>query len=302
MLDLDFAFFNLINTDRRGIAFKKIFLDRLAPIFFFPRVEKLIDLRELNSRGCNIILPLGQGNLRILEPENQRAILNKSTTILNEYKLQTMAVDRRLKPQFLELSNGFSPVFGDNFIKALAFVLIRESLVKKKIGKMIIVGDTEKFPNFIEELTIYDVPISIQNYNPSRYELLAHHLLYEKGYAVSTSYLNPENWGDRDLVVMLDLDGQQLAIRYPEAFYIRLSNNSCNIAPQLEKCLLNSGIDCKLHNLAPIMESCLLSKAGFLSSSEEQDKANKKDGKYFILLQELGDELGLWDLFLDKII
>lgn len=213
-----------------------------------------------------------------------------------------MAVDRRLKPQFINLASEFKPIFGDDFIKALVLVLIRECLSKRKMEKIIIVGNPEELAYFIEELTIYDLPLSLQHWNPSRYELLAHRLLYEKGYAVSISLLSPENWKKKDLVIILDFDRQQIAIRYPDPVYIRLNNHSFNIAPQLEKCLLNSGIDARLHNLAPIMESCFLAKAGFLYLGEERDKANYKDGKNFIYLQEIGDELGLWDLFLDKVI
>lgn len=302
MDNLDFAFFNLKNTDRQGLMRRKFFLDRLAPIFFAPRVEKLIDLYDLGARGCNIMLPLGPGNLRMLEPENQEDIVHKSAAILEDYKLEGMAVDRRHKQQFLDLFSGLPMIFGDNFIKALASVLVRETLSRREIKKLIIVGDTEYFPEFVYEVSSLGIPVSLQNYNPCPYEVMAYRLLYEKGQAVSTSYITPQNWERSDLVLMFDPDGQQMAISSPQAFCIKLSNDAIGLARELEGRLKKNGIDWALHNLAPIMEISLLSKAGIWEPDAEQNNAKGDEGRRFLLLQKLGYDLGLWDLFLDKAI
>ncbi|WP_278279244.1 hypothetical protein [Syntrophomonas palmitatica] len=36
MFKLDFAFFNIMNYDRRGLLFQKVILERLAPVFCSP--------------------------------------------------------------------------------------------------------------------------------------------------------------------------------------------------------------------------------------------------------------------------
>ncbi|MDD2620412.1 MAG: hypothetical protein PHC92_07065 [Syntrophomonadaceae bacterium] len=302
MFDLDFAFYNLKNTDRRGIFCQKFILDRLAPVFFGPRVERLIDLQDLGSRGCNITLPLGPGNLKMLEPQNRENIVNKSKAILEEYNLPAMAVDRRHKKQFSELFNQLPLVFGDNFIKALASVMIRETLSRRNINKLVVVGDTEYFADFICEISNLGIPVSLQSHNPCRQEVMAYRLLYEKGHAVSTSYIKPQHWQRGDLILMFDPDQQQLAITYPQAFYIKLSNEVCNLALELENRLQKNGIDYLLHNLAPILEISLLSKAGIWGSDAEQNNAREGEGQRFLVLQKIGYELGLWDLFLDKAI
>lgn len=302
MLDLDFAFYSLKSTDRRGIFCQKFILDRLAPVFFAPRVERLIDLRDLGSKGCNIILPLGPGNLRMLEPENQENIVNKSAAILEDFNLPALAVDRRHKKQFSELFNRLSLVFGDNFIKALASVLVKETLSRRDIKKLVIVGDTDCFADFITEISNLGIPVSLQSYHPGRQEILAYRLLYEKGHAVSTSYINPQNWQRGDLILMFDPDQQQLAITYPQAFYIKLSNDVSDLALELENRLQNNGISHALHNLAPILEISLLSKAGIWGENAEQNDARGEEGQRFLILQKLGYELGLWNLFLDKAI
>lgn len=301
MFELDFAFYNLKNADRRGIFCQKFILDRLAPVLFSPRVERLIDLRDLGARGCNIMLPLGPGNLRMLEPETQENIVNKSTAILEDFKLPAMAVDRRHKKQFSELFSNLPLVFGDNFIKALASVLVRETLSRRDIKKLVVVGDTDYFLDFISEISNLGIPVSLQSDHPSRQEILAYHLLYEKGHAVSTSYIKPQHWQRGDLVLMIDQDRQQLALTYPQAFYLRLGNDVCNLALELEQRLQQNGMDRALHNLAPILEISLLAKAGIWDHDAEQNKA-KGEGQCFLFLQELGYELGLWDLFLDKAI
>ncbi|MDD2511192.1 MAG: hypothetical protein PHP26_10700 [Syntrophomonas sp.] len=302
MLDLDFAFFSLKNQDRRGLIYRKSILDRLAPLFFPPRVEKLIYLDGLNSRGCNISLPLGPGNLRLLDVEKQENISLRSAEILEAYQLPAMAVDRLHKEQLRPLFPSLPLVFGDNFIKALASVFVREILSRRGIRKLIITGETEYFSEFIAETAALGVPVSLQSTHPTRYEVLAYHLLYEKGQAVSTSYLKPANWERGELVLMFDPDRRQMAISSPRAFCIKFSDQVKGLSREMETHLAGNGIDPALHNLAPILEISLLAKAGLLGCSAEQNNAREEEGRKFLLLQELGKQTGLWELFLDKAI
>lgn len=305
MPDLDFAFLSLINSNRRGVTWKKLFLDRLASLLFVPRLEKLkVELTELNLGGRKIRLPVDEAGWCRLNPEKQKVIINKSFKVFNKLKLPSLAVDRRLKKKFIELPPKITLQFGDQFLKALALVLIREHLRKNRTEKIIIIGDTENLCEFITEISIYDIPLSLQGYDLSRYEILAHRLLYEKGQVISTNSFNPRNWGEKELVVILDCNSnlQQIGIRYPLPAYIRLNDNNVRITPRLENALMSSGIENKMSSLAPLMETCFLLKAGFSYLGEEQGKANNQGGWEFLHLREIGDRLGLWDLFLDKVI
>ena len=305
MLDLDFAFFNLNSNEKRGLMYQKYFLDRLGPVFFSPRVDKLIQLSNLNFRGCNISMPLGPANLKMMGPEKKQMMLERSTAIVQEYNLPSMAVDRRLKEQLLELSIGFPLIFGDNFIKALTLAITGRMLSRHAIKRVVLVGEVDCFPQLVSALGAYGVPLSIQTMYPGQYEVMSYRLLYEKGYAVSTSVLNPYSWEKGDLVFLFDPEKEGLAFAFPRAYCVQLTNNGWDLAPELENQFTQNGMDSRLYNLAPIMETCLLVEAGFLSPGGEQIRTNdisREEGQKFLTIQKVGDVLGLWDLFLDKAI
>lgn len=305
MLELDFAFFNLKHNEKRGLVYRKYFLDRLGPVFFSPRVEKLIQLNGLNYQGCQISMPLGPENLNRIEPETRYLMLKRSTDIARDYHLPSLAVDRRLKPQLLELSNSFPLVFGDNFIKALAVALTAGILSRREIKRVVLVGETAYYPDFISAICALGIPLSIQSRFPAQYEVLTYRLLYGKGYAVSTSGINPHTWDKGDLVFIFDPREEGLAVAFPQVCTILLTNSSCGLAPELEAALDRNGIVNNLYNLAPIMETCMLAEAGFLSSDGENvwtNGASPEEGQKFLGLEQIGTELGLWELFLDKAI
>lgn len=301
MLDLDFAFFNLIKEEKKGLISRKFFLEILTPIFFKPRLERLIELRDIGAKGCNIILPLGESNFQVLNDELKQHIINKSFNIINDYDIEYMAVDRNLKHYLGELANNYSVVFGDNFIKALANTVIAATLSKHDIKKIVLLGETEFFEDFLEVIAGYEVPLSIQNQNPHQYEIMAHRMLYEKGCAISNSYIAPENWEAGDIIVSFDQEEKGLIVGSPALFYLEFSNKSVNMAPDLEASLRVSGISPNIHCLAPILETCLLTKAGFSTlNAEQKDAKVLNSGKVFLRLQEVGNYLGIWDLFLDN--
>ncbi len=302
MLDLDFAFFNLIDQTKTGLAYKKVFLDRLTPLFFAPRLEKLIDMPYLDARGGNILLPLGVGNLNILQQERHKDIAQKTQCLLEEYNLANLAVDRRLKDIFPDIYPRQELIFGEEFIKALAHVLIKAYLSRHDLRKIIIVSAAEDFALFISSLDQYQLPVSIQNFSPHRDEIFAHQLLYEKGQAVSTSYLTPENWEEGDLVIIF-ADNNKLMENYKgAALTIILNNCSSSLAPELERGLAKDGLAPNLFNLAPIMESCLRAKTGFSDTDTEPIIASEKREADFRELEEIGRRWGLWDHFLDKVL
>jgi hypothetical protein len=57
MGELDFAFFNLIKQDKKGLFYKKGLLDRLTPFIFHPRIKNLIQLPSLDPLVCLARIP-----------------------------------------------------------------------------------------------------------------------------------------------------------------------------------------------------------------------------------------------------
>ncbi len=301
MLELDFAFLNMMDRNRQGLAARKFFLDRLAPIFYSPRVEQLINFGELGVKGCNVFLPLGEANWQQLEAGLRSRMLEKSEGILQEYALQEMAADRRLKKTLINSSAMFPLIFGDNFIKALAAVLVRQALECQAIEKLVLVGDMNELLPLLENLGRYLLPISVQNTHPARYEYTAYHLLYEKGLAISNSYLSPESWVEGDLILLFDAGYRRLALAAPRAFYIELADDSQGLAPSLERALHQAGLDPGLQTLAPILEACLYAKAGIPAPYAEKEKLEDQPGarEDFETLITTGEDMGIWEPFLN---
>lgn len=301
MLDLDFAFFNMREDNRKGLANRKTFLDRLAPFLFPPRVERLINFGRMGLKGANVMLPLGEGNWSILNQDNRGWMIEKTGAILNEYELPRMGVDRRLVGIFSALEHCLPVNFGDQFISVLAAVMIDEMISRHDIKKLVLVGDIPYIEPLINHISIYKIPISVQNYHPGRYEIMAYRLLYEEGLAVSNSYLNPQNWGKGELIISVEPRSRSLALASPQAFYIRLDDERSSLAPELEEILAGSGLNPKLHTLAPILETCLLAQAGKIDhDGEEYLNKQAKRREIHQEMIEAGRELGLWEPFLDK--
>ncbi|PKM77548.1 MAG: hypothetical protein CVU90_06785 [Firmicutes bacterium HGW-Firmicutes-15] len=291
MLELDFAFFNMRDSNRQGLANRKSFLDRLAPVLFSPRVKQLIHFGKLGFKGCNVLLPLGEGNWSILNPHSRGRMIEKTEAILNNYELPRMGVDRRLKSLFLTQEYSLPIVFGDHFISALAAILVEKTMALQDIKKLILVGDIPDMCPLLNNVSRYHIPISVQNYHPVRNEIMVHRLLYEKGLAVSNSYVNPHNWGRGDLIVSFEPGSRSLAIASPEVFGIRLDDDSSGLAPELEQVLAEAGLNPKINTLAPILETCLLAQAGYLNPNGEDIHQ---------ALIDAGDGIGIWEPFLDN--
>jgi hypothetical protein len=290
VLDLDFAFFNMRDRNRQGLANQKSFLDRLAPVLFPPRVKQLIHFGRLGLKGCNVLLPLGEGNWTILNPNSRGRMIEKTEAILNDYELPRMGVDRRLKSLFFPQEHSLHLVFGDHFISALAAILVENTIALQDIKKLILVGDIPDLFPLLNNVARYHIPISVQNYHPVKNEIMVHRLLYEKGLAVSNSYINPHNWERGDLIVSFEPGSRSLAIASPEVFGIRLDDDSSGLAPELEQVLVGAGLNPKINTLAPILETCLLAQAGYFNPNGEDIHQ---------ALIEAGDSIGLWEPFLD---
>lgn len=299
MSELEFAFFNLMESDKRGLVYQKYLLDRLAPFLFAPRVTRLIDLPVINARGYHVVMPLGEGNLNNMDPERQVQMLSKSIEVTRDFNLPALAVDRRLQSRFVVSDVGLKVVFGDHFIKALAAAYIKNSLSRHDIKRIVIATDHEDLVDFMDYASRFDLPVSIQSYQPARYEPVAYQMMYENGRIVSTSMFNPHSWSKGDLVVVFDPRDRFLGISPRDVFCLQLGNRSCNLAPSLEHDLQCHGVEARLHNLAPIMEL-------YIGPHAEKQPVVLNDccgaiaGQEFVLMEKAANSLGLWELFLDK--
>jgi hypothetical protein len=92
-------------------------------------------------------------------------------------------------------------------------------------------------------------------------------------------------------VLIFDQAGERLSVQAPDAFCLCLDNSSRGWSPEIENNLIENGIDTALHNLAPILET-------FLLAPDEASVPESEAGK-FVFLQEKGQSLGLWDVFLE---
>lgn len=299
MLDLDFAYFNLQTSDRKGLAGRKYFLDRLAPLLYAPRVERLIEVPQLGA-GCNIHLPLGSGNIASLGELGQQRFFEKTEQLLNEFKLANLSAERSLRQVWPDLGEYFALVWGDDFIKALGYTLVQETMSRRGADKIILVGDVSAYSDLLESLTGFGVPISVQSLKPADYEVMTYRLLYDRGCAVSNSYVNPSGWEKGNLILVFDGEGENIIAASPGQFLFRLTNNSRGLAPELEEHLEQSGIGGCLGTIAPILESCIKVKAGIISAHAEQDMS--RPAAPFKVLQQVGEQMGVWDIFLDKVL
>lgn len=301
MPEFDFAILHMLNRNRRGLAARKYFLDRLAPIFFSPRVEHLIHFGDLGFRGCNIFLPLGPQNWQQMESAQRGYIWQKSENIMQSFAVPGMAADRRLKGALQTGEAKFPLSFGDIFIKALAAVMVHHTLEKRAINKLIMVGEMAELIPLLDYLGGCGVPVSVQNQHPSDDEAVAWRLLYEKGWAVSHSYISPEKWQRGDLIVLFQSGYQRLAVASPGTFWLELTDEGHNLAPSLENALTRAGMDNRLPILAPILESILFTKAGISDSDVEFKRFDSVpeiiDGKDLEKLIAAGEQLGLWEPF-----
>ena len=298
MLDLDFAYFNLQSSDRKGLTGRKYFLDRLATLLYAPRIARLIEVPQLGV-GCHIQVPLGAGNMASLAESGQQRFLEKTEQLLQDIKLTNLSADRSLRQFWPNLGQYFDLVWGDDFIKALGFTLVQEIMSRRGADKIVLVGDISNYSDLLESLISFEVPISVQSLKPTDYEVMIYRLLYERGCAVSNSYVNPQSWGQGDLILVFDGEAAGVIAATPGQFLVRLTNSSRGLAPELEEHLEKSGMDAQLGIMAPILESCLKVKAGINSDPVEHDTSGLAP---FMTLQQAGEEIGVWDIFLDKVL
>ena len=291
----------MLSRNRRGLTAKKTFLDRLAPVLFSPRVEHLIHFGDLGFKGCNVFLPLGPENWQQLESAQRGCMWKKSEGIMQDFAVTSLAADHRLRFALQPGEAQFPLWFGDHFVKALAAVMVKYILEKRDVKRLILVGDMAALLPLLDHLGSCGLPIAVQNQHPSGDEAIAWRLLYERGWAISNSYICPEKWQKGDLIVLFQPGFQRLAVTSPEVFWLELTDEGRHLAPSLENALERAGMEAGLSILAPILESILYTKAGISYGNVELQNLHFapviKTGADLTVLIEAGEKLGLWEPF-----
>ena len=273
---LDFAFLNVFKHDKKGLWSRRIFLDTVAPFFSRPRAEKIISLEPLRLRGCQVLMPLGAGNWQGLKPTRREKLWQQTEQMAGELGLPILAVNRALRdiPGF----SSMNIAWGNGFILALALVLVEEVVDAYGADRLFLVGDFPGLPGLISLVGEMGVPVVVQDLHPSRYEPVAHHLLYEQGVAMNVGRINPDSWSRGDAVLIFDPYYHRCAIGKKGILFISLTDDSCNHAPELEYNLRRQGLNGTLEYLAPILESCLITGEPQLTSDPESDPGSGGSG------------------------
>lgn len=296
MFRLDFAFFSLEEKEKKGLAGSSFLLNRLTPLFFSPRLEKLFYLPYVDKKGCFVKLNLGKGNFENLSLPKKKEALARALKIINEYGLNILAADRRFKDNLLYLSKHFALTFGDNFIKALALAMTERYLAQKEVKRLVIVGRTDHFPELVEEFLQYSLPLSLQSLCPREDEVMAYRFFYEKGYTLSASYINPESWQAGDLIIFFGCSSAPFIAEKPDIHRLEYHDYSLQLLPEAKEFMQQNGWQVQMHNLAPVLEACFLKEAGIYREGGEK----YKEGKLFTLIKDWGEGMDLWDMFLDS--
>ncbi len=270
---------------RRGLLFKPSVLNRVAPLFFGPRLSRVIALTKVGLLAKELLIPLGHENWKSLTPEIRETLGQRVLHLCQKQKIQSLGVSRGLPPD--SLGSLAAKRRGDNFIMALALLKIAESLGQTRGRRIILVSDQKlAFSLAVLVSERFKVPVFLQSTTPCRHEAFAWRMLYREGLAISLSAINPAQWKDDDIVLLLDEGYAHLVKGYESGWRLNLFDSSQGHAPQLEEELQEQGMDPALRNLAPLMEAYLL----------QEVNGHYKD--CIKIIEEKGSKI--WGYFLDK--
>lgn len=255
---LDFAFLDILTGDKRGLLSRKFFLDTVAPLFYRPRVKKIVNLNPLAINGYQVLMPLGKGNWSALNGDTRGRLWRESGQLAEEFGLPVLAVNRALRFDPVQQAISVPVTWGNYFILALALVLAEEVINHYGADKLFLVGDFPGLPGLISLLGDKGVPIVVQSFHPGRYEHIAHHMLYDQGVAMSVGYFHPGSWSPGDAVLLFDASYHRFILGKKGSLLIGLTDDSRNHAPELEQSLARQKVDGSLKNLAPILEAHLV--------------------------------------------
>lgn len=265
--------------------FKQSVLNRVAPLFFGPRLSRVIRLKGVGLQAQELLIPLGNENWESLNPQIRDYFVQKVVNLSRKQGIESLGVTRNLEPGTLESMT--TQRRGDSFIIALALLRIGEGLEKIRGRRVILVSDQKlAFPLAVISSERFKVPVFLQSINPRQHEATAMRMLRQEGLAIALSKLSPGKWADDDIVILLDENYQDWGNADYKGVRINLFDSSRGHAPELEAELQQQGINPALCNLAPLLEAHILNG----TNCNPQDNVEIIKGK--------GGRI--WDYFLDN--
>jgi hypothetical protein len=276
----------IVYKQQRGFLFRPEVLNRVAPLFFGPRLSRAIQLKDAGLNGRVLHIPLGCENWENLRPQIREEFGQRVQSLCRKQGIESLGITRGLSLESLG-SLALQSRSGDKFITALALLKIEEVLGQTGGQRVILVSDQKlAFKLAVKVSERFKLPVFLQCANPSRHEATALRILHQEGLAISLGVLKPAKWKDDDIILLLDDSYADLVSSTATGRQLTLAESSHGHAPQLEESLQRQGVDPALRNLAPLMEAFLL----------DGTSANRQD-----LVRTIEEEGGqVWDYFLDK--
>jgi len=254
----------IAHRPREGPLFKPAVLNRVASLFFTPRISRTIRIKEVGLEVWELHIPLGNEGLYNLAPQLREKFGQKLEAMCRKLGIESLGLSRILRPGII------SPLAvegrrGDHFIISLALLRLVEMLEYKRARRVILVSDQEMAYTLAVRISErLKLPVFLQTANPRQHEAAALRMLQQHGLALSLALLKPAGWKDDDIVFILDEKYRDLTndvtrtVPLTPLAVVNLTNSSRGHAPKLEMMLKEQGLNPALYHLAPLMEAFLL--------------------------------------------
>ena len=291
----------IANRPQGGPLFKPAVLNKVASLFFAPRISRTIRIKEVGLEVRELHIPLENESLYYLDPRLKEQFRQKLEALCRKLGIESLGISRVLRPGIMS-PRTVEGRRGDYFIISLALLRLEEMLECIRAQRVILVSDQELAYTLAVEISErFKLPVFLQTANPRQHEPAVLTMLRQQGLALSLALLKPAGWKEDDIIFILDekyrwcqgdgsrdtKTGVKRTVPLTPLTPIDLSDGSEGQAPELEVSLQEQGLNPALHHLAPLMEAYLL---------------DGKDGEPQGIIKHLEEEgARVWDYFLDKV-
>lgn len=275
------AFLAMRDRERLGLLGQAETLNRVAPLLFRPRLNRVFFVPEADVTGFLISLPIGTGNWQSLNEETRIRLLQQADRLCAGFGAEEVILPGGIRQDRLD---GILP--GDRFTAVMVALKLAQRLERTNCRRVVVVA--ERGVGFLTAALIaerFRLPVVLQCRAPATKEASAMRLLYEAGIPIAISGVNRDQWGPEDVVIVLDdLEEEP---NQGLLFYLDACPNSAGHAPLLESRLASQRVPPRLSLLAPLLEARLATGA---------DPAKEREIVHAI--EENGSPI--WYYFLDK--
>lgn len=276
------ALVNIIESERRAIRFGSGVLNRVAPLFFRPRLQTVIKMDRIGLGGFRVVIPLTSTGWSQVNDETRQKLFRQSLGVCSNNNLPLIAVNRGLSED-LDLNHKLHT--GDYLITTLA-LLKTELIAERMITRRVVIAGADlpffQLARLMQER--YQIPVTLQSMKPAELEAEASRMLYRDGIPLTIAPFNPQSWAQKDIIIFFHEYYAYWGELYGLGAKVNLCNNSTGHAPLLEEELKNSGINPTLENLAPLLETHILgSEEGVLSEMIECVEDKGKEVFFYFL-------------------